>query len=85
MEKEYEMYEKMFNDANKIVDVVLAELKGKNAGMEIIKMCVRIALNMAGEEWLDDAHDKERKAIVRRICERTDFDPFAPVMDIVKE
>lgn len=74
-----------YTEADEIVAAVLKELKGKNAGMDIIKMCVRIALNMSGEEWLDDEHDEARKEIVKRICENTDFNPFNSVMKIVRE
>ena len=37
-----------------IIDAVVKELKGKNPGMDVFKMCLRVAVNTSGLEFTDE-------------------------------
>lgn len=50
-----------------VIDAVVKELKGKNPGMDVCKMCLRIAMDASGleftQEEMNKLHDECLKGI----------------------
>ena len=63
-----------------IVNAVVKELEGKNPGMDVIKMCLRVALSMSTFKF----SEKERIELYDRVAQRLGFDPLEPVL-VIKE
>ncbi len=59
----------------KIADAVINELKGKNASMDLIKMCIRVAISASGFEITE----KEFGEIFDMVILGCPFSPASPV------
>lgn len=59
----------------KIINIVVEELKDKNAGFDTIKMCVRIAIKSSNIDF----NEKETIYIVSECFNRLSFNPLEDV------
>lgn len=58
-----------------IVDAVIKELKDKNASMDVVKMCIRVAISASGFEVTNE----EFGEIFQMVQNGCPFDPLEPV------
>lgn len=61
-----------------IADAVIKELKDKNASMDVIKMCIRVAISASGIEITE----KEFGEIFDTVILGCPFDPTSSVMTL---
>lgn len=61
---------------NNVIEAVVNELKDKNPGMDVLKMCIRVAIATSEFEYTEN----ERIEIFNECSNRIGFDPLEPAL-----